>query len=176
MKVKPRQRGSRLATGLGTAGVIIAAIVWLGTVTTSEAAPEIATAPVGLWYAEGGAAQVQITHCGSELCGSVAWLRSPFDENGCPLRDRFNPEESLRHRSVVGLEILRGLEVAQGEGQTWKGGTIYDPGSGDTYRASLTVIDENRIELRGYIGIPLIGRTTHWFRVGAERDVCRNMD
>ena len=53
------------------------------------------------------------------------------------------------------------------------GGTIYDPGSGKTYRASLSVVGENRIELRGYVGIPLIGRTTSWFRVGSEQEACR---
>jgi uncharacterized protein (DUF2147 family) len=124
-------------------------------------------------YAEGGAAQVEISDCGGELCGQVVWLRSPFDENGCELRDRYNPDPSLRHRSVIGLDIVRGLTPSSGADAVWKGGTIYDPGSGNTYRASLSVVGKNRLELRGYIGIPLIGRTTSWFRVGSEPETCR---
>jgi uncharacterized protein (DUF2147 family) len=32
---------------------------------------------------------------------------------------------------------------------------------------------ENRLKLRGYIGIPLLGRTTTWFRVGSENLMCK---
>src|SRR5262245_17462958 len=68
-----------------------------------------AATPVGVWYAEGGAAQVAVEPCGEELCGRVVWLRSPFDEDGCDLQDRHNPDPSLRARRIDGLEILRGL-------------------------------------------------------------------
>jgi peptidoglycan/LPS O-acetylase OafA/YrhL len=47
-----------------------------------------ASNPTGLWWAEGGFAQVEIRHCGDgALCGQVVWLRHPFDEHGCELRD-----------------------------------------------------------------------------------------
>ena len=152
---------------------MLAAIVAVGTARSSDASHPLAASPIGRWYAEGGAAQVDISDCGGELCGRVVWLRSPFDENGCELRDRYNPDQSLRHRPVIGLDIVRGLAPSSGAGADWKGGTIYDPGSGYTYRASLSVVGENRVELRGYVGIPLIGRTTRWFRVGSEPETCR---
>src|SRR5262249_62282667 len=59
-----------------------------------------AASPVGLWYAEGGAAQVAIEPCGAELCGRGVWLRSPLDEGGCGLRDRNNPDPKLGDRQV----------------------------------------------------------------------------
>ena len=93
------------------------------------------------------------------------WLRSPFDEQGCPLRDEHNPDPSLRQRSVVGVELLRELRpTARGE---WGGGEIYDPGSGRTYSAVLHPEGEDRLRLRGYLGVRLLGRTTTWVRVGA---------
>ncbi len=147
------------------------ALVFLGFVIWSVAAPAVAATPTGLWHAEGGAAQVEVSECGEELCGRVVWLRSPFDENGCDLRDRYNPDPALRDRAVVGLEVLRGLGT-DGE-NVWSGGTIYDPASGNTYRCTLRVEGENRLRLRGYLGIPLIGRTTTWIRVGAERQTCQ---
>jgi uncharacterized protein (DUF2147 family) len=134
----------------------------------------IAATPVGLWYAEGGAAQVAIEPCGAELCGRVVWLRSPLDDDGCDLRDRHNPEPALRSRRVIGLDVLHGLKP-QGVG-TWGSGSIYDPASGNTYTCSLTINGDDRLRLRGYIGIPLLGRTTTWTRVGTENRLCRAED
>lgn len=133
--------------------------------------PSLASTPIGLWYAEGGAAQVEITRCGQELCGHVVWLRSPFDEDGCDQRDRFNPVPALRDRPIVGLLILSGLAAI--DDRTWSGGAIYDPTRGSTYRCMLQLEGENRLHLRGYIGVPLLGRTTTWFRVGSENQMCK---
>jgi uncharacterized protein (DUF2147 family) len=129
--------------------------------------------PVGRWYAEGGAAQVEIRPCGPALCGTVVWLRSPFDEHGCPLRDRSNPDPALRGRPLVGLEIVRGLVPAEAAANAWTDGTVYDPTSGRTYRAAAVLDGDDRLLMRGYLGIPLLGRTTTWLRVGAEPALCR---
>jgi uncharacterized protein (DUF2147 family)/peptidoglycan/LPS O-acetylase OafA/YrhL len=125
----------------------------------------------GRWLAEGGAATVEIAPCGGELCGRVVWLRSPLDEGGCQLRDEHNPDPTLRGRPVLGLEVLRGLAPADAEGE-WEGGAIYDPGSGNTYRLKAALDGADRLRLRGYLGIPLIGRTTTWIRLGAAERVC----
>jgi uncharacterized protein (DUF2147 family)/peptidoglycan/LPS O-acetylase OafA/YrhL len=130
-----------------------------------------AATPVGVWYAEGGAAKVAIEPCGEELCGRVVWLRSPYDDDGCDLRDRRNPDPTLRARKVEGLEILRGL-TWRPDG-TWVNGRIYDPASGSTYTCQLALDGDDRVRLRGYVGIPLIGRTTTWTRVGGESRLCR---
>jgi len=135
-------------------------------------APAEAGTPEGLWYAEGGAATVRVEPCGGALCGRVERLRSPFDENGCELRDVWNPDTMLRERVVEGLEILHGLERSPQDENVWAGGTIYDPTSGRTYRCRLTV-DGDRLYLRGYLGVPVLGRTTTWIRVGAESRGCR---
>jgi len=127
---------------------------------------------VGTWWAEYGAARVEISECGDTLCGKVIWLRSPFDEHGCEMRDRENPDAALRERPVLGMEILTGLVPDRSAPGRWAGGTVYDPGSGSTYRCSLTVEDTDVLHMRGYIGIPLIGRTVRWFRVGTESRLC----
>ncbi len=132
--------------------------------------PSYAGTAVGVWYAEGGAAKVGIEYCGEELCGRVLWLRSPLDEHGCPLRDRLNPDPALQTRMVEGLVILHGL--APRLDGTWVDGSIYDPASGNTYRCQLAPDGDDRLLLRGYVGIPLLGRTTTWTRVGAEQRLC----
>lgn len=128
--------------------------------------------PVGLWWAEGGGAQVEIAPCGDALCGRVVWLRSPFDEHGCDLTDRANPDRALRGRSLIGLEILDGLVPDAREAGTWRDGHVYDPTSGTTYRCTLRLDGDDRVRVRGYYGIELLGRTTTWIRVGTERAAC----
>ena len=82
-----------------------------------------------------------------------------------PKTDIENPDEGLRDRAILGLEILSGMKY-EGNG-TWGGGTIYDPVNGKTYSASMSLDgpDDETLDLRGYIGISLFGRTTGWRRV-----------
>jgi glucans biosynthesis protein C len=148
-----------------------AALLLVGLVLWQASIAEAAT-PAGRWYAEGGAAQVEIGSCGDSLCGRVVWLRSPFDENGCELTDRENPDETLRSRPIVGLEILHDLRAENTAAERWEGGSIYDPTSGRTYRCNLALDGADRLHVRGYIGITLLGRTTTWTRVGSEGRLC----
>jgi uncharacterized protein (DUF2147 family) len=131
----------------------------------AEAEPGSGSGPIGLWWVEGGAAQVEIRDCGASLCGRVVWLRSPFGFDGCPLRDGENPDPALRKRRVLGLEMLRGLRPDTRRPGRWRGGEVYDPGSGSTYRASITQTQADRLSVRGYIGLELLGRTATWIRV-----------
>ncbi len=132
-----------------------------------------AASPIGLWYAERGAAQVRIERCDDGLCGRVVWLRSPFDDAGCELRDTRNPDPRLRGRGIVGLEILRGLTESAVERETWSDGTIYALTTGWTYRCLARTDGDDVLRLRGYVGIRLLGRTTTWRRVGSERRSCQ---
>ena len=133
-------------------------------------AARASSSPLGLWYAEGGAAQVEIVNCANALCARVTWLRSPFDEHGCTLTDANNPDPSLRDRSMIGIQLLSGLEPVDED--TWDGGTIYDPTSGRTYACTASLEGTDRLSVRGYIGFHLLGRTTTWIRVGTEERRC----
>ena len=149
-------------------------VVWTLTIPNARGSNAVSAAPpLGRWYAEGGSAQVEIRPCADQLCGRVVWLRSPWDEFGCELRDRYTPDAALRGRPVLGLDILSGLAKAPDADGVWRGGAIYDPSSGRTYSCQAELAGPDRLELRGYYGIPLLGRTTRWFRVGAEERMCR---
>jgi uncharacterized protein (DUF2147 family) len=151
---------------MGVLSVAAACIIAVGPVLGASADP------VGRWYAEGGAAVVEITPCRDALCGRVVWLHSPLDEDGCELRDKNNPDPALRNRPVVGLQILGGLVASDQRTVSWTGGTIYDPVSGNTYRCRLDLNGRDRLRLRGYVGIPLVGRTTTWTRVRSDKTKC----
>jgi len=121
-------------------------------------------APVGLWRTEEGKAVVEIYRCEELLCGRIVWLKEPV-KDGAPVTDRENPVDSLRSRPVMGLVIMEGF-APDGE-QEWSGGSIYDPESGDTYSAKMMLLEDQRLELRGYVLIPLFGRSEIWSRLEA---------
>jgi glucan biosynthesis protein C len=168
--MRPKERAAPTATRIPSKAALALTGLLVGTASTGDAAT-----PEGRWYAEGGAAQVEIASCGEALCGRIVWLRSPFDENGCELTDRENPDEDLRGRSIVGLEILQDLKADTADGERWQGGSIYDPTSGRTYRCNLALDGPDRLQVRGYIGITLLGRTTTWVRVGREGALCEGL-
>ncbi|MDR1793363.1 MAG: DUF2147 domain-containing protein [Bacteroidales bacterium] len=65
-------------------------------------------------------------------------------------------------KSFWGAMILTDFKK---ESQTVYKGTVHDPEKNDSYKCTITIKDNNHLDLRGYIGIPLFGRTEHWTRV-----------
>jgi uncharacterized protein (DUF2147 family) len=69
----------------------------------------------------------------------------------------------LKDQPIIGLQIINGMTPGSGE---WGGGTILDPDNGKTYRCKITLgADGNHLQVRGFIGISLLGRTQVWRRV-----------
>ena len=60
---------------------------------------------------------------------------------------------------------MQGFRYANG---AWKGGRTYDPENGKTYRSSMKLGGDGSLRVRGYIGIPLLGRTEIWVRAPAR--------
>jgi uncharacterized protein (DUF2147 family) len=115
----------------------------------------------GLWRTTDGRGVVEIAACGASLCGRIRAL--PPEAAG--KSDTNNPESALRRRPLCGLPILSGF-ARNGAGQ-WTDGTIYDPETGKSYDATIAVETEGALELRGYVGMPLFGRTERWTRIAA---------
>ena len=67
---------------------------------------------------------------------------------------------------VLGVTVLTGLDYA-GDGE-WSNGEIYSPDNGKTYSAKATLDGDDRLDVRGYIGISLIGRSQSWQRVSDD--------
>ena len=116
----------------------------------------------GVWLVEDGEAKIEVLRCGDDVCGRIVWLSEPTNSEGNVKRDILNPDRSLRDRMVIGVQLLRIPAVPDKRG-VWSGGRIYDPDTGKTYRCTLR-LDGERLKLRGYIGIRLFGRSTHWTR------------
>jgi uncharacterized protein (DUF2147 family) len=67
-----------------------------------------------------------------------------------------------KNQPIEGLVIMRGLSK---DGDEWNGGQILDPKNGKLYKCYVTLDGNNKLKLRGYIGISLIGRTEYWYRM-----------
>jgi len=71
-------------------------------------------------------------------------------------------EGNKKDQPILGLEIIWDMK-AKGK-STYKGGRILDPENGKTYKCRIKLVDDV-LEVRGYIGIPALGRTQKWYRV-----------
>jgi uncharacterized protein (DUF2147 family) len=145
---------------MGRRFAVFALFVWVCTASAQIASP------VGLWktYSDRtGEADglVRIVEERGEFLGRVEKVLSPPSDSPNLLCERCTGD--LRNKPVVGMTILRGVKRAQ-DGLTE--GIILDPNDGEDYRCTLTLKDAGRrLEVRGFIGLPLFGRTQVWTRV-----------
>ena len=124
--------------------------------------------PLGLWRSiddetKQPKAEIRITqNAAGGLSGVVerSLLTTPSTEPNCNLCT-----DDRKGKPKIGLEIIRGGQ--QGDGKAvWEGGKILDPENGKNYSLRLTPIEDGKkLEVRGYIGAPLLGRTQTWIRV-----------
>jgi uncharacterized protein (DUF2147 family) len=123
---------------------------------------------LGSWLTEGGHSCVEISKQEDRYFATITALEFPnFTEDeeegmeGKPRVDLHNPDESLRGQSLIGLELMKGFEF---NGKQWVDGRIYDPDNGKTYKCKMTLEDGGILNVRGFIGVSLLGRTTVWMR------------
>jgi uncharacterized protein (DUF2147 family) len=118
---------------------------------------------VGVWKTGEGNAMVRIYKNGDKYQGKVVWLKEPIDpETGKPKVDKNHPDETVRSRAILGLINVWGF-VFKGS-NVWDEGNIYDPKNGNTYSCTIKMNNANTLEVRGFIGVSLIGRTDTWTR------------
>lgn len=113
---------------------------------------------VGTWLSEAKDLKVEVYRQKNQFYGKMIWFHCPV--NTPPMehyRDKGNPNISLRNRSWLGMVLLKDL-VFDGKNE-WVNGDIYDPNSGNTYRSKVKLLDAQTLHVRGYFGIPLLGKT-----------------
>ncbi len=119
------------------------------------AAPAPAEAIVGRWLTADKIGVVQISGRQGTFSGQVVGPVTPVR------LDARNPDPAQRHRPLLGIVLLQGFRY---DGETWTDGTIYDPNNGKTYACTLRLKSPNALEVRGYVGLSLFGRTETWTR------------
>lgn len=116
----------------------------------------------GVWLNEDGDGWIELRITDGELRGVIAG--SPDDPQRLrpPRLDVENPDPAKRHRELFGMQILYGFRMETAD--RWSGGRVYDPNNGNTYRGTITLVNESTLRLRGFIGLSLFGRTEVWTR------------
>ncbi len=77
--------------------------------------------------------------------------------------DLHNPDAALRSRPLIGMDLLDGYQYKDGKWQ----GNLYDPESGKTYKSQITLGSDGTLQMRGYVGVPMFGRTAVWAPVSS---------
>ena len=140
---------------------LIAAVV-LGVVAVGAQAQ---MSPVGVWKTiddktKAEKAQVRVTEAGGVVSGKIEKLLAPGanQEAKC---DKCSDDR--KDKPVIGMEIIRGVKK---DGDAWGGGTILDSAEGKVYKVKMTPIEGGKkMEVRGFVGAPMFGRTQVWQRV-----------
>lgn len=107
----------------------------------------------GPWMTQDSGGVVTLAPCGTKLCATVDGITG-FRPNG-------DPPVDVRGRSRCHLRIIDDLEDE--EPGSWAG-HITNPDDGKTYAIHITLDAQGRMRMRGFIGVPLLGRTTIWTR------------
>jgi uncharacterized protein (DUF2147 family) len=130
----------------------------LSTKLSAEPADDV----LGIWFNEEKDAKIEIYKKNDKYHGKIIWLKEP-NKNGKPKIDDENPDADKRNRPIMGLVFM--THFVYDDDYVWKEGTIYDPKKGKTYSCKMTLSkDKNTLNVRGFIGFSLIGRTSVWTR------------
>lgn len=109
---------------------------------------------VGRWRDSDGESEIAIARCGPALCGRIVWLKEPRV-------DQFNPNEGLRTRTLLGLQVLSGFAPDASGTLTGSG---YNPADGKTYRTTLALTGAQSLVVRGCVLGGLICDDDTWTR------------
>lgn len=137
---------------------VILALMLLATLPAPAFAQQ-ADAVTGTWLNEEKDAKIQVYRSGDTYSGKLVWIARPYEDDGkTPRKDSKNADPKLRSRGLMNLVILSGFKYDDGE---WEDGKIYDPKSGKTYSSKMK-LSGNQLNIRGYVGVSMFGRTTVW--------------
>jgi uncharacterized protein (DUF2147 family) len=142
-------------------GSLVLAIVVLAAINVTAAGPS----PVGLWrtiddHTGQPKGLVRIREVDGQYDGKIEKAFPKPGEDPAPKCDKC---DGARHNQpVLGMTILWGLTQ---QGDEFQGGEILDPESGKIYRVKMKLTDGGKkLEVRGFIGISLLGRSQIWLR------------
>ena len=144
----------RAGVALAGAAALLSTAAWAGDAS-----------PTGLWKNIDDAtgkprALIRITESGGALQGKIEKVFPGPGESQNPTCGKCEGE--MKDAPVIGLVILSGLKK---DGDEYSGGQILDPDNGKSYRSKVQLIDGGKkLNVRGYIGVPMLGRSQTWVR------------
>lgn len=116
----------------------------IGAVLISASSAFAGPVPLGLWIDHTGRGGVEITQCGTRLCGHIAWLKDAKNSEAC------------------GVQVIG--DAKQMRNGTWDRGWIYDPEADSKYDVELKPIGSKKLRVMGYAGTKFLSETMIWKR------------
>jgi len=126
-----------------------------------------AASPAGLWKTVDDKTKkekslVRIVEANGVYTGKVEKVIDPDAPKDAICKDC---TDERKDQPVVGMTIIRNMKQSYGDKAVFEGGDVLDPNNGKVYKAKLKLIDNgSKLEVRGYIGLPMLGRTQTWQR------------
>jgi len=127
-----------------------------------------AASPAGLWKTVDDNTKkekslVRIVESGGVYTGKVEKIIDPDSPKDAVCKDC---TDDRKDKPVLGMTIIRNMKPSAGDKNVFEGGDVLDPNNGKVYSAKLTLVDGGKkLDVRGYIGMPMLGRTQTWQRV-----------
>ncbi len=109
--------------------------------------PPKAHPATGDWYTAGNESKITVAPCGTKYCGTISWLKNPG---------------AAAKNAGVGTVIIKDFEIV--DGSTMENGKIHDPRNDKWYSGRLKARDNGRLEVRGWLGMPALGKSVYWSR------------
>jgi uncharacterized protein (DUF2147 family) len=123
------------------------------------------SSPVGLWkniddVSGKPKALIRISETNGVLQGQIEKLFRAADQEQNPKCDKCT--DARKDQPIIGMVFMNGLKK---DGSEYTGGEILDPDNGKVYRSKMELTDGGKkLKVRGYIGVPMLGRSQVWVR------------
>jgi len=126
-----------------------------------------ATSPAGLWRTIDDSSKkdkslVRIVEANGVYTGKVEKIVDPDSPKDAVCKDC---SDERKDKPILGMTIIRNMKQSGDDKTVFEGGDILDPNNGKVYKSKMKLIDGgSKLEVRGYIGTPMLGRTQTWIR------------
>lgn len=126
------------------------------------------TSPTGVWKTIDDSTKkekslVRIVEANGVYTGKVDKFLDPDTPKDATCKDC---SDERKDQPILGMTIIRNMKQSADDKAVFEGGEILDPNNGKVYKAKMKLVDNgSKLEVRGFIGISLLGRTQTWIRV-----------
>jgi uncharacterized protein (DUF2147 family) len=124
-----------------------------------------ADAILGKWESTEKNLIVEVYKQDEKFKAKIVWFLDEVDTSLMNTRlDVKNPDKALRNRKIIGIDVLTNMKYNPNQNK-WTGGKIYDSNSGKTWDATVWLINPDLMNVRGFYGIRLLGKTLNFTRI-----------
>ena len=124
---------------------------------------------LGKWESTEKNLIVEVYKQDNDFKAKIVWFHDP-DDTITPIEQRLdiqNPEQQLRYRKIIGLDVLSGL-VYNFKQNKWTGGKIYDSSSGKTWDATVWLTGPDALRVRGFYLVRWFGKSLNFIKLAAN--------